>query len=51
MVNDLGNEWKIKLDDDEKTVIGTQNQVEIDKNRFGPPHGKVKIDIYFDRPM
>jgi recombination protein RecA len=40
---------KIKATDEEGTVIGTQNEVLVHKNRLGPPFAKVKIDVYFDR--
>jgi recombination protein RecA len=37
---------KITVDEE---VIGVKVQVVVEKNRLGPPHRKVEIDIYFDR--
>jgi recombination protein RecA len=38
-----------KLTDAEKNVIGVQVRVKTDKNRLGPPHRHVDLDVYFDR--
>jgi recombination protein RecA len=42
------NQIKLPVGDD-KIVVGCTVEAKVIKNRLGPPHRKVKFDIYFDR--